>query len=258
VSKQLAGSFDRVAADYDRTRGGEERAERFAARLTELVGTGGVVLDIGAGTGILTSAMWRRGVRLYGVDIAWQMLRLAASRVGGRVVQTSAERLPFGNSQFTAAYAVWVLHHVEDQVAIFMEAARVLEPGGQFLVVTTNRRPREDDISRLVDPVLIRLRPNRHGRDDPDRLQAVGEAAGFTLTKRQTFVDELFGETPDVAADRIESRSISMLWDLTQDEWQREIVPLLVALRGLEEPERPRQVRAEGSILVFQKPVQTG
>jgi len=49
-------SFDRVADEYDATRGGEERGEHVAADLEPWLSGGGPVLEAGAGTGVVALA----------------------------------------------------------------------------------------------------------------------------------------------------------------------------------------------------------
>lgn len=103
-------NFDRVAAEYDATRGGVERARAAAADLSGHL-PGGVVLEIGVGTGIVADALLARAPQvqhLAGVDISAQMLGLARRRLPGCVVRGSAQRLPFPDQRFDAVIAVHV------------------------------------------------------------------------------------------------------------------------------------------------------
>lgn len=246
-------SFDLVADVYDETRGGGGRVERFAERLVKLVPDEGLVLDVGAGTGMLTAAVARRRGHVVGIDIAARMLALAATRLPGRVVRGDAARLPFRDATFTAAYAVWVLQHVGDPKSVMAEARRVLTSDGRFIVMTTNRSSRHDDFSELVDPVLERLRPGRTMRDDPAILTRLAAEAGLRMDQLDWVTDEFMGNSPAEQADLMESKSTSVLWELSSEEWEEEIVPLLTRLRNLPEPERPRPARAENAVVVFAK-----
>lgn len=246
-------SFDRVAPVYDQTRGGGGRVERFAERLLTYLPPDGLVLDIGAGTGTLTAAVAERRAHVVGIDIAARMLALAAARHSGRLVRGDAGRLPFQDGTFSGAYAVWVLQHVEDPTAVMFEARRVLSSNGRFIIMTTNRFTRHDDISELVDPVLEQLRPGRAKRDDPTNLRRLANEAGLRLELLDWVTDEFVGNSPIEEADRMESKSTSVLWELNAEEWAEAIVPLLARLRRLPEPQRPRQVRAENAVVVFVK-----
>lgn len=250
----MSPSFDRVAENYDRTRGGADRATRFVDRLLTRLPPQGYVLDIGAGTGIVTAAVMQRRGAVYGIDIAPKMLALAAARLPGRVVRADAARLPFDDNTFAAAYTIWVLQHVDDMEAVLAEANRVLARGGRLVVITTNQNQREDDIGKLVEPVLRRLHPARDRLDDPAKLRARAESAGLRFETLDWIVDEFTGESPLEQVDRIETRNISMLWELSDSTWEAEIVPLLAQLRALPDPDRRRNVRVESAVIAFSKP----
>lgn len=246
-------SFDRVAEDYDRTRGGEDRATRFVDRLLAHLPARGHVLDIGAGTGIVTAGVMHRRGAVFGIDIAPRMLGIAAKRLPGRVVRGNAARLPFQDNTFAGAYAVWVLQHVDDMDAVLFETNRVLAKGGRFVVVTTHQNQRNDDIGRLIEPVWRRLRREKDRLDDPQRLRARAERAGLRFETLNWIADHFAGESPLGQIDRIERKTISVLWDLTEAEWDEEIVPLIAKLRELPNQDQPRSIRAEDPVIVFSK-----
>jgi SAM-dependent methyltransferase len=96
------------------------------------------VLDIGCGEGQIarraTAAI--DAVRaVVGVDPTGNQIREAARR-GGRVAyaQATAHRLPFGAASFDAVLMCLVIEHIDDFEAAFREVARVLVPGGRFLL----------------------------------------------------------------------------------------------------------------------------
>lgn len=250
----MAHSFDRVAEVYDRTRGGVDRATRFAERLLVHLPAEGPVLDVGAGTGILTEAIMQGRGGVFGIDIAPKMLALAAARLPGRVVQADAARLPFPNNTFSAAYAVWVLQHVADMGVVFAETARVLAPGGRFVAITTHKNERADDIGHLTDPVMRRLAAVQNRLDDPDQLKARAEVAGLRFVTLDWVVDHFAGESPLGQIERIQQKTVSVLWELSEREWDDEIVPLLDKLRALPDPDRRRMIHAQDAVLVFAKP----
>ena len=120
----MSVSFDRAAASYDETRGGERRGYNCAETLDPLFAHTGLTLEIGAGTGVVGAALRARGRRVVGVDISAQMLRRASDR-GVPVVQADALFLPLGSSSVDDAYSVWVFHVVGDQGrAIWRSAQR--------------------------------------------------------------------------------------------------------------------------------------
>lgn len=129
-----ATSFDAWAADYDRYRPGypELLFDEIAARL-ELPQRPEVV-DLGAGTGLATFAMARRGWRVTAVEPGAQMLdvlRRRAEAMGLEVgaVEAPAEEtgLPAASCDLTAAAQAF---HWFDRPRAVAEMARIVRPGG--------------------------------------------------------------------------------------------------------------------------------
>lgn len=105
-----------------------------------LAGLEGEVLEIAAGTGILTRELDRTlGPRSHitATDLNTPMLDLGARKLNSpRVVwrQADALSLPFGDRRFDAVVCQFGIMFYPDQRAGHSEAARVLRPGGQYLV----------------------------------------------------------------------------------------------------------------------------
>lgn len=102
--------------------------------LLEGVDARGVVADIGCGDGRLIPVVGDfLGVRVVGLDLSEELVSL----VDAPAVVASLPNIPFAGGTLGAAYAVLVLDHLEDHEAFFVEAARVVRPGG-FLAVVSN------------------------------------------------------------------------------------------------------------------------
>ncbi|WP_371641953.1 class I SAM-dependent methyltransferase [Streptomyces mirabilis] len=109
--------YDGEALDYDASRGGEPRAQATVEALERLLPRGRcTVLDIACGTGIVTRRLLRPDRTVLGVDRSQGMLRLAARRVPGGVVQGDASGLPVASSSVDAVVIVWLLHLLLDPV----------------------------------------------------------------------------------------------------------------------------------------------
>jgi phosphatidylethanolamine/phosphatidyl-N-methylethanolamine N-methyltransferase len=102
---------------------------------------GGLVLDVGVGTG-LELPMFDPAVSVVGVDLSEPMLRRAQSRasrekllqVAGLCVM-DATRLAFPAGHFDSVVAPYVLTVVPDPAATLDELARVVKPGGEIVLV---------------------------------------------------------------------------------------------------------------------------
>ena len=95
-----------------------------------------VVLDVGAGAGI-NSFTWFRGhaARVCGVDLNPRVLEnthLDEARLG------PVDRIPYPDGTFDVAFAWNVVEHLADPADALEEVARVLKPGGVFVIKTPN------------------------------------------------------------------------------------------------------------------------
>jgi len=94
------------------------------------------VLEVGGGEGELAERIVSElGMELVGVDQSKAMVEVQRSKgIDSRVgdVQT----LPFGDAEFDAAVAAWMLYHLPDVDRALAELARVLRPGGVLVAVT--------------------------------------------------------------------------------------------------------------------------
>lgn len=134
-------SFERSAAEYDRARRALVTCQdSLHARLIEaLPENAGRILELGAGTGLLSAALARAfpQAELVLVDAAPAMLAQARQRLAGHVrlecqVLDYSQTLPAG--EFDAVVSALSIHHLAhvDKQALFARLFTVLRPGGVF------------------------------------------------------------------------------------------------------------------------------
>jgi SAM-dependent methyltransferase len=118
---------------YDRFMG--RYSALLAPRFADFAGVvaGQRLLDVGCGTGMLTSELVRR----FGPEAVTAVdptegfvVALRARQPGVRTEQAAAEELPFEDDTFDAALAQLVVHFMVDPVAGLREMARVTRRGG--------------------------------------------------------------------------------------------------------------------------------
>ena len=128
------------------------------------------VLDLGCGRGGVVELFWRDVRFAAGVDPDLTSLR--EHRTGGMpVVQATADRIPFAADAFDLVVSVWVLEHLADPMAAFIEVRRVLAPGGHFVFLTPNlRNPLmlANRVGKALPGLQRRLVPRVYGRDEAD------------------------------------------------------------------------------------------
>jgi SAM-dependent methyltransferase len=245
-------AFDRAADTYDETRGGEERAERYAGAIAPHLDPEAVTLDVGVGTGIVAAALVRRGFRFVGVDLSATMLAKARARLGDRVARGDALRLPVRDEAVRRATSVWVLHVVGDTPGLLAEVARVLAPGGRYVVMPGGGQQPEDEIGRRTQGIERALDPERRRDDSAERLAELAPAAGFRVAATVEHHWEFERSPADVAA-ALETRSNSYLWDLDEARWREHVAPVIEWLGSLPDPERPIVRRARDTLVVLER-----
>jgi SAM-dependent methyltransferase len=94
------------------------------------------VLDIGCGEGQVARHLAAHGVEVVGLDPTPAQVTVASDRAGGpRYARARAEALPCRDAAFDAALICLAIEHVEAFATTISEVARVLEPGGRFVLV---------------------------------------------------------------------------------------------------------------------------
>jgi len=122
------------------------------------------VLDLGCGSGWASRLMATKAIngRTVGIDIADEMIRLARetsfSFPNVEFQVASAEKLPFGDGEFSHAFSMESLYYYADMAGALREIRRVLEPGGLFVTVVDlylENRPSHQWVEDLKVPVQL-------------------------------------------------------------------------------------------------------
>lgn len=183
-------------------------AERLAALAP------GDVLEIAAGTGVVTRAMAARlpAARIVATDLNPPMLEQAARRLpaDARVTwrQADALALPFEAGRFDAVVCQFGAMFFPDKVAGYREARRVLKPDGRFLFnvwdeIATN------EFADVVTEALAAMFPDDpprfmartpHGHHDLARIRDDLTAAGFASIAIDTVEHRSRAAEPRIAA----------------------------------------------------------
>lgn len=181
ATADVARRYDRIARFYDAFEspmdllGGRRRRARTVGAATT-----GRTLEVGIGTG-RNLDLYRPDVDVTGIDISAAMLARARRRAARRdrpvrLEVADVERLPYPDASFDSVCATCVFCSVADPVAGFAEIARVVDPGGQVLLLE-HVRPRHPLLGWLADrlsPIVQRTIGPAINRRTEDNIRAGG------------------------------------------------------------------------------------
>jgi demethylmenaquinone methyltransferase/2-methoxy-6-polyprenyl-1,4-benzoquinol methylase len=135
--------FSKLPREYDEMGWllsfGQDRRWRRAMVSALAISDSKRVLDVAAGTGLVSAELVRRyGCSVVGLDQSDEMLSRARRRLdddptlGQRVqlVKGEAETIPFDDREFDAVTVGYLFRYVDDPAVTIRELARVVKPGG--------------------------------------------------------------------------------------------------------------------------------
>lgn len=106
--------------------------------LTLAPSSGERILDIGAGRGAVANRVMNAsgGAEVHAVEPNEKRVESMKREFPAiKSSVASAERLPFPDSYFDKVYTTMALHHFSDLDTALREVARVLKPGGSFVIL---------------------------------------------------------------------------------------------------------------------------
>lgn len=130
----------------------ESPKRSYERLLDEVVAPGCAWLDLGCGRHIsanreLDRTLVARAGLVVGCDLDPHLKR---HETISHLVLANAERLPFARSAFDLVTCSMVAEHLEHPQTVFAEVARILRPGGKFVIFTPNKWNYAMLLSRLT------------------------------------------------------------------------------------------------------------
>ena len=223
------GLFAALGPTYDRyanllSFGQDPRWRRFlVSRLP--VGRDDTVLDVACGTGAVALELARqKGCSVVGVDQSPEMLAEARRRLAlapetsrVRLVEASAQELPFEAASFEGLTAAYLLRYLDDLPAGLRELARVLRPGATVALLDFGVPP--SPLPRLAWDVWVDFGLPLAGRAISPGWHEVGRFLGGSIRDFDQrwpvskLVDALRGAGfEDVEAERLSLGGCTVLW----------------------------------------------
>ncbi len=131
------------------------------------------VLDLGCGTGHLTTRIAGSGADTIGIDASEEMLRQARTVAPDcEFVRADARAVPFDRS-FDAVFSNAVLHWIPDQDAVLGSVRDALRPGGRLVAELGGR----GNVAAVVEAVRAAAADHGYDVETPWYFPSVGEYA---------------------------------------------------------------------------------
>ena len=244
--------FDQLAEHYDETRGGEQRGDEYAADIDSRLPPGdGPILEIGVGTGVVALGLRKRGRVVLGLDLSAPMLARARSRLGPVVIHSDAMEMSVATASVAHAVSVWVVHSVAEPTRLFEEAARVIRPGGRYVVCAAQRPSPDDRVGQIIADMAVRVDVRRGGQRprgvSVHQVLEWAEGAGFDGEIYE--FERQWHSSPPQELTAIAYRIWPALRELDEAGIEEVTGPAIEALRALPATDVVRRATAQSVVL---------
>src|SRR6266571_5687338 len=136
------------------------RAAVFQELIETFLSPNDRILDLGCGTGAISSRLAALGFRVTACDISQEMIEAGKRNYGNSGIEwfllpSGWKRLPFGPNTFDGIIASSVLEYVIELDVAFAECERILKPGGHLIATVPNTRNWIRRLENLLRPPAI-------------------------------------------------------------------------------------------------------
>ena len=191
--RAVQDQFGRTARDY--VASPTHASGQDIVRLVELAEPAhdDVALDVATGGGHTALAIAPHVREIIASDLTPRMLEAAEEHLRGQGVENArfeladAESMPFANESFDIVTCRIAPHHFGDISAFAREVARILRPGGRF-VLMDSISPDDDDLDQFINELESR-RDTTHVRSYrlSEWIETI-EAAGLTVDHHEPVI----------------------------------------------------------------------
>jgi len=169
--------------------------EFFRQRILRRLSPSMVILDLGAGAGIVEQMNFRGKVaRVCGVDLD---PRVETNVYLDEGRESDAGEIPYADESFDLVFCDNVFEHLDQPLHVFKEVARVLRPGGLFMFKTPNKWHYMPTIARLTPHGFHQFVNRLRGRAEEDTFPTCYRVNTKTDVKR-------FAQSADFDIEQIE------------------------------------------------------
>ncbi len=184
--------FDKQATEYNAQWNTWSEGALDAMRAAAQPKPTDTVLDVATGTGFTALAFAPLVHSVVGLDVSPGMLAQAQKHTLERGItnaqfeEGAAESLPFGDAAFDLVTCRIAPHHFLDVSKFLLETARVLKPGGRFVLADTTVPDNAPEAAQWQNAVEVLRDPSHVQNYTPSQWRQMTEAAGLTVTECHT------------------------------------------------------------------------
>ena len=191
-ARSARSQFDKQASEYNaqwNTWSEEALSAMLAAAQPQPIDT---VLDVATGTGFTALAFAPLVQSVVGLDVSPGMLsqaRIYASERGitnAAFEEGAAESLPYDDAMFSLVTCRIAPHHFLNTQQFLLETARILKPGGRFVLVDTTVPDDLPEAAKWQNAVEVLRDPSHVRNYTPLEWRRMTEAAELTVTDCHT------------------------------------------------------------------------
>lgn len=196
-SRPTVLTYDKIAKKYTERYFDDLSDFPFVDRFLSYLPQGAKILDLGCGPGTFTKYLLKKGFFAEGIDLSFEMLKIAKEKVLGADFRLmDIRRLDYGDGTFDGLLSAYSLIHVPaEEVPGTLEGFyKVLKPEGVLLTIT-----QVGESDRVVDEPLMageRIFINFFSKEG---LSGLLRLAGFEIV----YQEQLPSEDPDSLSDSV-------------------------------------------------------
>ncbi len=168
----------------EEAQGRSKNFHRILSTLDKIHPDKGILIDVGAATGILMDISRKRGWSVKGVEPSAWAVRIARERYNLEIVEGAFEDVSLPERLFTVVTMVDFIEHIPHPLDALSIARKILLPGGTLCLVTP-------DINSLAARIMGQkwwhFRPGHLGYFTKKSLDFILHRTGFRILKRRKY-----------------------------------------------------------------------
>lgn len=168
----------------EEAQGRSKNFKRILTRLDKIHPERGILIDVGAATGILMDISRKRGWDVEGIEPSAWAVRVAREKYDLEILEGAFETAPLQEENYTVVSMVDFLEHIPHPFDAISIAQKILLPGGTICLVTP-------DINSLAARIMGQkwwhYRPGHLGYFSEKSLRFLMQRAGFRIIKTRKY-----------------------------------------------------------------------